>query len=284
MAQEKWLVEQGPKTIDVGSIRTLKVGLIGGRIDVIGHDEPGARVEIHSMTGKDLKVSIDGDTLEIDHAQFRWDSIIESFSRFTGKASAEVSVYVPRDVALKFGVITASGLIAGLVTDATVNTVSGDLVIDGLSGHLTLNSVSGELNVRDHTGRITAQTVGGDVTVDGAIERFSANTVGGDVFADLRGSADELKVNTVGGNVTVRLPAGLPVQYKISTAAGRVQLDDTSYAGVRGQFTARHGLLDQHWLDFRANTVGGDVTAMHRAADPAPANAEAPTDEPVVQP
>jgi len=283
MAQEKWLIEQGPKTIDVGSIRTLKVGLIGGRIDVIGHDEPGARVEIHSMSGKDLKVSIDGDTLEIDHAQFRWDSIIESFSRFTGKASAEVSVHVPRDVALKLGVITASGLIAGLTTDATINTVSGDLVLDGLTGSMTLNSVSGELAVRDHTGRITAQTVGGDVTVDGEIERFSAHTVGGDVVADLRGAPDELRVNTVGGNVTVRLPAGLPVQYKISTAAGRVHLDDTSYGGVRGQFTARHGLLDQHWLDFRANTVGGDITAMHRAADAAPAD-EATTAEPAVQP
>ena len=40
MAQEKWLIEQGPKTIDIGAIRSLKVGLIGGRIDVIGHAEP----------------------------------------------------------------------------------------------------------------------------------------------------------------------------------------------------------------------------------------------------
>lgn len=281
MAQEKWLIEQGPKTIDIGAIRSLKVGLIGGRIDVIGHDEPGARVEVHAISGKDLKVSIDGDTLEIDHAQFRWDSIVDSLSRFTGKATAEVSVYVPRDVALKFGVITASGLIAGLTGDATANTVSGDLVIDGLTGALSLNSISGELAVRNHTGRITAHTVGGDLTVDGRIDRFTADSVGGDVFADLRDSADELRVNTVGGNITVRLPAGLPVQYKVGTAAGRVQLDDTSYAGVRGQFTARHGLLDQHWLDFRANTVGGDVTAMHRTADGASAPA---AEETVAQP
>ena len=33
MAQEKWLVD-GPKTIDIESARSLKVGLIGGQIDI----------------------------------------------------------------------------------------------------------------------------------------------------------------------------------------------------------------------------------------------------------
>ncbi len=65
------------------------------------------------------------------------------------------------------------------------------------------------------------------------------------------------------------MPAELPVQYRIGTASGRVQLDDTSYAGVRGQFTARHGEPEGRWLDFRANTVGGDITAIHAAPVPA---------------
>ncbi len=149
MAQEKWLIEHGPKTIETGAISTLKVGLINGRIDIVGHDEPGARIEIHSVSGKDLKVSIDGDTLEIDHPQFGWDNLLDSLKRFTGKASAEVSLHVPRNVALKFGVVTADGLISGLTGDVSANTVSGELVIDGLRGALALNSVSGELAVRD---------------------------------------------------------------------------------------------------------------------------------------
>ncbi len=53
MAQEKWLVD-GPKTIDVENIRRLKVGLISGQVDIVGHDEPGARVEVHSVSGRDL--------------------------------------------------------------------------------------------------------------------------------------------------------------------------------------------------------------------------------------
>jgi len=66
MAQEKWLID-GEKTIDIEMIRKLKVGLIAGQVDIVGHDDPGARVEVHSVRGKALTVTINGDTLEIDH-------------------------------------------------------------------------------------------------------------------------------------------------------------------------------------------------------------------------
>jgi hypothetical protein len=79
MAQEKWLIN-GPKVIDLDLVRTLKVSLVGGQIDIVAHDEPGARVEVHSVSGKDLKVSIDGDTLEIDHPQLAWDNFLDVFS------------------------------------------------------------------------------------------------------------------------------------------------------------------------------------------------------------
>ena len=133
MAQEKWLVD-GPKTIDVEGVRSLKVGLINGQVDIIGHDEPGARIEVHSVRGRDLLVSIDGDTLEIDHPQLRWDNFIEVFGTFDGKASADVSIMVPREVALKFGVVNSSGLITGLTGDASVSSVNGDVIVDGLTG------------------------------------------------------------------------------------------------------------------------------------------------------
>ncbi len=52
---------------------------------------------------------------------------------------------VPRDVALKFGVVSATALISGLTEDATISTVSGDVVVDGVYGDLQLNTVSGEI-------------------------------------------------------------------------------------------------------------------------------------------
>ncbi len=265
MAQEKWLID-GPKVIDIDAVRKLKIGLIAGQVNVIGHDEPGARIEVHSVHGKDLLVSIVGDTLEIDHAQFRWDNFVEVFSSFRGTSRADISIRVPRDVALNFGVVSASALISGLSQDATISTVSGDVVIDGVNGDLRLNAVSGEISVRDHHGRITAHTISGDVTVSGELTRFTGDSVSGDVFLDITGVPDEVRVNTVSASVTVRLQSGVAAQYKVTTATGRIQLDDSEITGVRGAYSGKYGVLDQSWLEFKANTVTGNVSVLHQVS------------------
>ena len=46
MTLEKWLIKPGEtRVIDLEDIRKLKVGLVGGQIDVVAHDEPGVRIE-----------------------------------------------------------------------------------------------------------------------------------------------------------------------------------------------------------------------------------------------
>lgn len=262
MAQEKWLVD-GEKVIDIENVSTLKVALIGGQVDIVGHDEPGARIEVHSVKGKELKITIDGDTLEIDHPQLSWDNFIDVFRSFNGSATADVSIMVPRDVALKFGVVSASALISGLTKDATISTVSGDVVIDGHTGNLQVNAVNGELSIRNHAGEIAARTVNGDITASGDITKFSADGVTGDVFLDITGTPDEVRINTVSGSITTRLAAGVAAQYRINTMSGRLQLDDSEITGVRGSYTGKYGSLDQRWLEFKANTVSGNVSVLH---------------------
>jgi DUF4097 and DUF4098 domain-containing protein YvlB len=280
MSLEKWLVAPGQtKIIDVELVRTLKVGLIGGRVDVIGHDEPGARVEVHSVSGKDLKVSMDGDVLEIDHPQLRWDNFIDVFSSFRGTAKADISIMVPRDVAMKFGVISAEALISGLANDAKVSTVNGDVVIDNLTGNLELNGVNGELSVRNHTGEITAHTVSGDITVSGEVRRFSVDGVSGNVFLDIEGIPDRINTNTVTGNVTVRLGADVAARYRLNTVTGTIQLDDQT---IRTTFGKGHegssGQLDGSWLELQANSVSGHIAVVRRAAGSAGSSSSA-TDE-----
>ena len=277
MAEQKWLLD-GPKVIDLGVVRSLKVALVRGQVDIVGHDEPTTRVEVHSVSGKDLRVSLDdAGQLEIDHPQLRWDNFIEVFRGFRGSARADVSVLVPRDIALKFGTVSSTGLISGLNSDAAISTVNGDLVIDGLTGDITLNAVSGELAVQNHTGRIQAHAVNGDITASGAISRFSSDGVSGDVYLDITGDPDEIRVNTVNGSITTRLEAGRGANYHINTVNGRIQLDDMELNGIRGSYDGRYGTLDGSFLDFRANTVNGSVAVVHR---PATADAAATTDAP----
>jgi DUF4097 and DUF4098 domain-containing protein YvlB len=265
VAQEKWLVD-GAKIIDVDNIRRLKVGLVAGQVNIVGHDEPHVHIEVHSVSGKDLLVSVDGDTLNIDHAQWSWDNFVDVFKSFRGSARADVSVKVPRDIALKFGVVSATALISGLTEDASISTVSGDVVIDGLYGDVQLNGVSGEISVRNHYGKINARTISGDITAAGELMRFTGDTVSGDVFLDIAGIPDEVRVNTVSGSITARLESGVAAQYKINTVSGRIQLDDSEIRGIRGSYTSKYGSLDKQWLDFKANTVSGSISVLHQVS------------------
>jgi Uncharacterized conserved protein len=278
MGQQKWLVD-GPKTIEVDGIRSLRVGLVAGHVDVIAHDEPVVRIEIHSVSGKDMRITADGDRLEIDHAQLSWENWLDVFRNFRpGAARADVSVLVPRDVNLKLGVVSASAFVSGLQEEADLSTVSGDLTTDGIAGDLRLNSVSGELTARNHYGKITAHTVSGDITATGTVISFSSDGVGGNVFLDLLDIPDLVKINTVSGDVTARLEPGVPTSYSISTVSGKLQLDDSSIRGVRGKYLGKHGVLEGRWTDFRANTVSGDVSVLHLArADASAAASDAET-------
>jgi hypothetical protein len=259
---EEWFVD-GPKVIDLEDVRRVKIGLLGGQVDVVAHDEPGARVEVHGVQGRSLRVTYEGGVLEVDHPQVRWDDWLETFRTFRASASADVSLMVPRSVALRLGVVSASALVSGLATDASLSTVSGDVVLDGVTGDVQLNAVSGEIAVRAHTGRLTVKTVSGDVTVAGGIDAFAADSVSGEVFADLEGRPDSIRVNTVSGAVTARLDADVPASYLIRSAGGRVQVDDASMTGIHGRYTAETGDPGDRRADVRINTVGGAVNVLH---------------------
>lgn len=281
MAQEKWLVDE-PKVIDTGIVRTLRVGLVGGQVDVVAHDEPTARVEVHSVSGKQLKIEVDGDTLTVDHPQIRWDDPIGFLKSFRGKALADVSILVPRDASVTLGVVSAGALLSGTNRGAMLNTVSGDLVVDGVAGDVTVNAVSGATTIRELDGALTVHTVSGDVVATGEIPRFQADGVSADVVLDLHGVPESARVNTVSGGVSVRLEDGVAYQCTVSTASGKLQFDDSEIRGVRGSYVKQGGELAGQWLDLRVNSVSGDIAVLHAppsAAEPtaAPTTPAAPT-------
>ncbi|MFF2388179.1 DUF4097 family beta strand repeat-containing protein [Agromyces sp. NPDC058104] len=275
MTIEKWVITPGQsRVIDLELVRKLKVGLIGGKVDLIAHDEPGARVEISGVTGKDLMVRIDGDTLEIDHPQLRWDNFIEAFKGWAGNAKAQVSILAPRDIALKLGVVSGDALVSGFTTDAKLSTVSGELVLDNHEGDVELSSVSGEISVGDHTGRITAHSVSGDIVATGDVRSFNVDTVSGNMMLDALGTPDRIDTNTVAGDLTVRFDGGSGARYRVNTVGGTVLIDDTTIKGVLGKgFERVTGELAGRWLDFGANSVSGSISVIRREPVAQPAGA-----------
>ncbi|MET4159913.1 hypothetical protein [Agromyces sp. PvR057] len=266
MSIEKWVINPGEsRVIDLELVRRIKVSLIGGKVDVIAHDEPGARIEVNGVTGKDLKVSIDGDVLEIDHPQLGWDNFIDVFKGWAGSAKADVSILAPRHVAMKLGMVSGDTLVSGFTTDAKLSTVSGSLVVDNHEGDVEISSVSGEMSVGNHMGAIDAHSVSGDVIATGDIRRFRADTVAGDMIVDAQGTPGSIDTNTVSGSLTVRYDAGAGARFRINTVGGTVLLDDTRIKGVLGKgFERITGELAGEWLDLGANSVSGAISVMTR--------------------
>ena len=264
---EKWIVHPGEtRVIDLESVRELKIGLVGGQIDVIAHDEPSARIEVHGLTVKDLRIEMNDGRLEIDHPQLRWDNFLEVFRNFgAGGPRAEVSVAVPRAVALTLGVVSASALVSGLRTDARLNTVSGDIIVDGLVGDVNANAVSGDVQVRELEGSLSANSVSGDVTVTGAVTKASIDTVSGAMLVDSTGPVQSIALNSVNGAATIRLDRGLPANYVSRSVSGRVQIDGHVRSGSGPtNFTGSTGALAGQFVDVRANTVSGEITVLRR--------------------
>ncbi|WP_308492584.1 DUF4097 family beta strand repeat-containing protein [Microbacterium terrisoli] len=282
MTLEKWLIQPGQtRVIDIETVRKLKIGLVGGQVDVVAHDEPGARIEVHGVTVKDLRIEVTGDVVEIDHPQLRWDNFLEVFRNFgAGGPKAEISVAVPRDVALNLGVVSASALVSGIRSDARLNTVSGDIIADGLTGDIVVNAVSGDVQMRALTGTLGANSVSGDVAAAGAVTKATIDTVSGGMLVDSTGPVHQISLNTVSGDATVRLDEGLPANFVARSVSGRVQIDGvvrsgsgpTSYSGSVGE-------LSGSFADVRTNSVSGDLTVLRRPASTSDASASTEYDE-----
>lgn len=265
---EKWLIAPGEeRVIDIAQATRLKVGLVGGQVDVIAHDDPGIRIEVSGVTVKDLRIESDGTQIEIDHPQLGWDNFLEVFRNFgSGGPKAEVSIAVPRSIALNLGVVSAGALVSGLANDARLNTVSGDIIVDTHTGDLTLNSVSGDVQVRGLTGSANANSVSGDVALTGSVRKATVDTVSGSIWVDAAGAVNTINLNTVSGNSTIRLEETLPANYVVRSMSGKVTIDGID-RGTSGptSFTGSTGELAGSFVDVRSNSVSGDTTVLRRA-------------------
>ncbi len=265
MAQESWVVS-GPQVIEVDEVRSLRVQLVAGRVDVVTHDEPGVRVEVHSVDGRPLEVSLSSGELRVGY-QFTldgWEGFLEKFRNFRDKDRADVSIAVPRTLPTKVGTVSAEGLVAGIQAPASVSTVSGSVVVDGTGGSLKAQSVSGEVVVRDHTGDLSLHTVSGELAASGALTRVQANSVSGELALDITSGSTVVEATSVSGDVTVRLPEGERVNVTANAVSGRLVVDGEDHGGT---LPGRKVVLrtDGASSTVSATTVSGNVTLLRGA-------------------
>jgi Putative adhesin len=264
-------------------VSQLRVRLVAGRVDVVGRDDAdgGATVEVGTVSGRPLEVRWDGGVLDVGHPHVAWDSLVDRLrGAFDGEDRAEVSIAVPRDVAVLLGTVGADGLVSSVNGRVRIRTVSGTLVLDGVTGQVSARTVSGQVDVRDHDGVFSGDSVSGSLTVQGrAIARLHAKTVSGEVGVDLRRAPEGtsrlprsvIDVTTVSGDVTVRVPEGTGYDVTARSVSGRCVAGSAEIGGPggpgrpgRGGMGPRKGRLSEGNGAVRlvAKTVSGDVTLV----------------------
>jgi DUF4097 and DUF4098 domain-containing protein YvlB len=155
------------------------------------------------------------------------------------------------ELAAEAFVATGSGDVQVDVASGTlrVKCGSGDVTVDRLLGPGDISTGSGDVLVNAAEGPVTVRSGSGDARVRDARQDLFLNTASGDLVVE-RIRRGQLTAKNVSGDITVGVPAGVPVWTDISTMTGSVrsQLDGAGEAGE-----------GQEFVELRAKTVSGDV-------------------------
>jgi len=268
MEQNSWTVT-GPQTIDVDGVRSLKLGIVRGRFDIVTHDEDVARIEVSEVDGDPLAVSLTEGRLEVRHQLHGpqgWLKNLMGTVNNNSSNSVVISIALPAGVDVEAGTVSGDGMVSGLTGHTRLNTVSGSVLADGTAGELAVSTVSGEVIARNHHGVLTAKSVSGEVTASGEFSNIRANTVSGDLSFDLHGFTQDFGANSVSGDVTIRLPHDVGVDIIAKSASGAVVIDELKYAQPGGSVQTIAG-PDAKLMLVRTNSVSGKTSIFHRQPD-----------------
>lgn len=250
------------QTIDIDDVRELKVAIVGGRLDVITHDEPLTRIEVAQISGTNVEIELRGGVLQVEH---RDQNPLGWLKRLGSMSNQRIilSIAVPASTPVRASTVSGEGLISGIRADCELSTVSGSMIADGTSGNLDVDTVSGEIIVRGHAGQFGAKSVSGEITASGELYGVRAKTVSGDLGFDFHGFPDVLELTSVSGDVTVRVPAEIGAALDVKTVSGRVILDDQKFSGTGQKVKTSSGPASQQ-LRISGSSVSGDISVVHR--------------------
>ncbi|KIS26840.1 hypothetical protein TV39_13755 [Arthrobacter sp. SPG23] len=275
MDENTWTVT-GPQTIDVDGVRSLKLGIIRGRFDVVTHAEDVTRIEVSEIHGDPLTITLVNGRLEVRHqlhgAQGWFRNLMDTVNNNSNN-SVVISIALPAGVEVEAGTVSGDGLVSGISGHTKLNTVSGSVIADNTAGELHVNTVSGDVIARNHDGVLTAKSVSGEVTASGRFSNIRANTVSGDMSFDLHGFTHDFGANSVSGDLTVRLPHDVGVDIVAKSASGAVVIDDQKYIVPGGKVQTIAG-PDEQLMLVRTNSVSGKTFIIH-SQPPADAETEA---------
>ncbi|MGC5002297.1 DUF4097 family beta strand repeat-containing protein [Streptomyces sp. DT203] len=279
MPVSTWAITEPRKLTFDEPVTSLNVRIVNGTVNVVGTEEPTARLEVSGIEGPPLIVTQQGGTLSVAYEDLPWHNFLKWFDRKEWHRSAVVSLAVPAGSTVEVGVVGAGAFVSGIRGRTDVRGVSGDTTLVGLAGAVRADTVSGNVEAQAVTGNLRFKSVSGDLTVvEGAGASVRADSVSGDMVLDLdpTGKPTDIQLTTVSGEVAIRLPHPADARVEASTASGAVSNGFEDLL-VSGQWGAKKitGTLGAGTGTLKATTVSGSIAVLRRpAAEEDPYDAE----------
>ncbi|MFG2591509.1 DUF4097 domain-containing protein [Streptomyces sp. NPDC048438] len=268
MPEPTWTVAEPQKLTFDAPVTALNVRIVDGVINVVGTDEPTARLEVSEIEGPPLVVTLEGGTLTVTYEDLPWQGLLTWLDRRGPRRSAAVSLAVPAGATVEVGVIGAEAVVSGIQGRTELRGISGDSTLVGLSGVVRAETVSGSLEAQTVTGDLRFQSVSGDLTiVEGAGTSVRAESVTGHMVLDLDTSPKptDIRLTSVSGEIAIRLPHPADARVEANTASGTVS---NAFEDLRvgGQWGAKKitGTLGAGRGKLKATTVSGSIALLRR--------------------
>lgn len=267
MPVSTWTIAEPRKLAFEDPVTALHVRIVDGTVNVVGTDEPEARLEISAIEGPPLIVTQEDGRLTVAYEDLPWQDLLRWFDPKNRRRSAVVTLVVPAASSVEVGVIGAGAVVSGISGRTEVRGITGDSTLVGLTGAVRGESVSGSLEAQSVTGDLRFHSVSGDLTVVDGATSVRAESVSGAMVLDVdpSGRPTDIRLATVTGGIAIRLPHPADARVEANTASGTVSnaFDDLR---VGGQWGAKKitGTLGAGTGTLRATTVSGSIALLRR--------------------
>ncbi|MGW0859634.1 DUF4097 family beta strand repeat-containing protein [Streptomyces sp. NPDC002690] len=268
MPVSTWTVAEPLKLAFAEQVTALRVRVVNGTVNVVGSEEPEARLEVSSIDGPPLIVTFDDGVLSVTYEDLPWKSFLKWLDRNGRSRSAAVTLAIPASASVEVGVVGAGAFVSGIRGRTDVRGVTGDTTLVALAGEVRGETVSGGLEAQAVTGDLRFKSVSGDLTVvEGAGTSVRADSVSGDMVLDLdaSGAPTDIRLATVSGAIAIRLPHPADARVEANTASGAVS---NAFEDLRvgGQWGAKKitGTLGAGTGRLKATTVSGSIALLRR--------------------
>ncbi|MFD9909349.1 DUF4097 domain-containing protein [Streptomyces sp. NPDC059063] len=264
----EWSVAEPKKLTFDEPVRTLRVRVVNGAVNVVGTDEDEARLEVSELSGPPLTVTQSGGSLSVAYDDLTWKGLMGWLAPKGIRRTAVVSLAVPSGTRVEVGVVGAGAVVSGIEDRAEIRSVSGDTTLVGLTGSVSAETVSGNVEAQGVTGDLRFTSVSGELTVfEGTGSSVRAESVSGSMIVDLDpvGDPTDVGLTSISGEIAIRLPHPAHADVEANTTSGSVASDFEDLR-VTGQWGAKKitGRLGSGRGQLRAKTISGSIALLRR--------------------